>query len=359
MNPYFLPISALYFLYGVFAFIIGYQHRKTDETRESFLNDVMIGCIFIMCSVTYPFMYKITGLAAEWQNVFFLLSDAFILGFLAFLSFYIIQEYVRAKRDPSRLETRDYQRFVVESDHFKDDKKRDANRKLLHLIPVGVILIVYLFAFLLKNELIETGIKMLGVPISYLGFAYFLIVLIGYSFVAMFMLEDTLRLIGKNKYFYLTPDWAHKWIRSSLSANETQTFISSIPLVLCFMPFLFVSFPLFISVAFITSLADAAASIFGKRFGKHKIRINNKKSYEGLVVGMFSTFLAVFLTNLLIPDLSLTCLGLMIMSVGSAIIFGFIDVFGGKIVDNILNPLICGGFMVVISNIPFLITKTY
>ncbi|HME51675.1 MAG TPA: phosphatidate cytidylyltransferase [Candidatus Lokiarchaeia archaeon] len=335
-----LPVSGLYCLFGVLAGIIAVQHYKKPELRDCSINDFIMSFIYFFCAFTYPFMYAITGLAESWQTIFFLLTGLLIFTFYAVLFCFIGREMIRAKRDPSIKMSRGYREFVERSNNFEYSNKRDNNRKLLHLIPVVVILLFHYMSVILKPFLDSNGI-------SPRGFAYFLIVLVGYAFVAMFMLAESFRLISENKYFHLTPDWAHKWFGSSLKPAENQAFISSIPVVLCLMPFLFGPFPIFVSVAFVESISDAMASLIGKRFGKHKLGVNPKKSWEGLLAGGASTFLLVVLANFLFPELPISMIVMVIMAIGTAIVFMAIDMFAKRIMDNILNPLVCGGFMIV------------
>ncbi|MFX0098885.1 MAG: hypothetical protein ACFFCS_04840 [Candidatus Hodarchaeota archaeon] len=312
------------------------------------MNEICMGLIFFMCSFTYPFMYIATGLDIFWQQTFFLFSDLILFGFIGFLMYYIIGEYLKAKKNPQLKVQRSYDALLKKANYFEEyTPKMDLNRKLLHIIPVGVILLFYLVGMALDPILSNVA----PTPITPLGFAYFFIVTVGYAFVTMFAIEDILRLIDGHRKFYTTPDWAHKWITSSLKKSEIHTFLSSIPMVLCLMPFLFGPFPILLSVALISSFADAAASLIGNRFGKRTLVTNSKKTYEGLIAGGLVTFIVVFLTYFVFePILKLEPFALFWLSVGTAVVFILIDMFGKTIVDNILNPLICGGFMVLFVN---------
>lgn len=335
-----LPVSALYCLFGVLAGIIAYQHYKKPELRDCSINDFIMACIYFFCAFMFPFMYATTGLTELWQNTFFMLTGLLIFTFYAVLFCYIGREMFRAKLDPSLKVSRGYREFVEKSNNFEYSNKRDNNRKLLHLIPVVVILLFYYMSVIFTPLLESMGI-------TPRGFAYFMIVFVGYAFVAMFMLAETFRLISDNKYFYLTPDWAHKWFGSSLKPAEIQAFISSIPIVLCLMPFLFGPFTIFVAVALIESISDALASLIGKRFGTHKLGFNLKKSWEGLFAGGVSTFILVVLAYIIFPGLNISLLVMLAMAIGTAIVFMLIDIFSKRIMDNILNPLVCGAFMIV------------
>ncbi|MBN2151277.1 MAG: phosphatidate cytidylyltransferase [Candidatus Lokiarchaeota archaeon] len=334
-----LPVSVMYFAFGIFSTVIAVQHYKKPELRECSINDFLMACIYFFCCGAFPFMYGNTGISAGWEDTFFLLADVILYGFLVFLMGYIIREVLRARKNPALKEERSYKRLLEKNAGFAMDNKRDMLRKLLHLIPVGVILIIHFMSIIIAP----------GLPadLTPKGFAYFAIVTIGYAFVAMFMLAETLRLINYNKLFWLTPDWAHKWFASSLKETESQSLISSIPVVLCLMPFLFGPFTVFVTVALVESLADATASLVGKRFGRHKIPACPLKSWEGLIAGCVVAFGMTLLGFVLVPWDAVSWVQVLVLGVGNALVFAAIDVFSRRIMDNILNPLLVGAFMVL------------
>ncbi len=335
-----LPVSVMYLAFGMFSSIIAVQHYKKPELKEYAINDFLLACIYFFCCAVFPFMYTTTGITQPWEDLFYLLADVVLYGFLGFLMCYIVREVFRARKNPARKEERSYQRLMEKSAGFAMDTKRDSLRKLLHLIPVAVVLLIY-FASLVLEPSLPAGL-------TARGFAYFAIVTIGYAFVAMFMLAETLRLINYNKLFWLAPDWAHKWFASSLKESEKQAMISSIPVVLCLMPFLFGPFTVFVTVALVESLADAMASIIGKRFGKHKIKACPHKSWEGLFGGGITAFLMTLLGFVLAPWWSVVSWPQVLMlATGNALVFAAIDVFSKRIMDNILNPLLIGAFMIL------------
>ncbi len=335
-----LPVSVMYFAFGMFSSIIAAQHYKKPELKEYAINDFLMACIYFFCCAVFPFMYTNTGISAEWEDMFFLLADIILYGFLVFLMGYIVREILRARKNPALKEERSYQHLMEKNAGFAMDNKRDSLRKLLHLIPVAVVLLIYLVSVVIEPSL--------PAGLTRKGFAYFAIVTIGYAFVAMFMLAETLRLINYNKLFWLTPDWAHKWFASSLKESEKQAMIASIPVVLCLMPFLFGPFTVFVTVALVESLADALASIIGKRFGKHKIPACPRKSWEGLFGGALTAFAMTILGFVLVPWWSVVSWPQVLMlATGNALVFAAIDVFSKRIMDNILNPLLVGAFMIL------------
>ncbi|MFX1479133.1 MAG: phosphatidate cytidylyltransferase, partial [Promethearchaeota archaeon] len=79
----------------------------------------------------------------------------------------------------------------------------------------------------------------------------------------------------------------------------------------------------------ISCLADAAAALIGRKYGKHKIKVrsNDKKSIEGFLAGTILAYL-----------MGLIFLG-PIYALFGALIFFITDYFPVYTADNILNPI--------------------
>ena len=334
----------MFVTFGVIATIIAMQQFKSGSVREHAPNNLAMAAIYFMCAFTYPFMYIRTGLALQWQNTFYILASLLIFSFLGVLGIYIVRELYWTRKDPSRKETRGYTAFLKMTNNFEYSATRDASRKLLHLVIVGIVMGFHGFAHLLGDFLQSMGI-------TPLGFTIFSVVTVGYAFITMFMLADTLRLLNGNSLFHLTPDWAHKWFKASLKESEIHTMISSVPIVLGLMPFIFSPFWIFVTVALVASLSDALASVVGKKWGTHKLSVNKLKSWEGLVAGGVATILFVYLGYYLYSDhlLAFWQVSIIAAAVSSGIVL--IDAFAKRIMDNILNPLVCGAILVICTGI--------
>ncbi|MHA1681878.1 MAG: hypothetical protein ACTSUE_13145 [Promethearchaeota archaeon] len=339
--------SVLFGIFGIICLKIAYQHYKKKLSTENIINDVAMGIIFLLCGITFPFMYVLWGTPVSWQETFFLITWVVLFSFIWFLSYFIIKGYIMVKRKPELKESRGYTKFLeIRKEEFGADPrmriKMDNNRKVLHLIPVGVIC----GSFIIASFLEMFGVIPLELVVS---FGLFLIVLIGYAFCTMFMMAEILRLVDDHNHFHLAPDWAHQWFRSSITDDEIQSFISSIPIVLCLMPFVFAPVPIFIAVGCVACISDAAASMFGKRFGKREIKLNPPKTYAGLIAGGVVTFFSVLvpMAVLPLPPMNLNWGLISLMAAGTSAVFIVIDVFAKYIGDNFLNPLMCGAFMVL------------
>ena len=175
-------------------------------------------------------------------------------------------------------------------------------------------------------------------------FSYWLIITVGFGFVIMFQVADLTRL---NK-FYMLPNWAKRWYKD-MKQNELDTFIASTPLVLSFIPFIFAPFPIFGAVALITTGADAVACIVGKKYGKHSLKTNLKKTIEGFIAGGLTTFIIVFLISLVYsPWMVVTIEKIILMSLVATLLFLLVDAYTKNISDNILNPILTGFGMWII-----------
>jgi dolichol kinase len=80
----------------------------------------------------------------------------------------------------------------------------------------------------------------------------------------------------------------------------------------------------------IACFSDALAAIFGRFYGKHKVKCvgGDVKSIEGFIAGTSSAFL-----------ISLIFLG-PVYALMAALIFFLLDYFPTYIADNILNPIV-------------------
>ncbi len=90
---------------------------------------------------------------------------------------------------------------------------------------------------------------------------------------------------------------------------------------------------------------DAAANIIGRKFGRHHIR--KSKTIEGMIGGAAVSFLTAFGFLIYEELLSLTPSGSVVghaafIAFGGTLTFVLVDFFSPSISDNLLNPLLCG-----------------
>ncbi len=332
----FLPTSLILIGYSIITFIYLIQHRKEKIQKKLFLNELMLVLLFFISGVIFPFMFQYHSNSLSIHTLNFLWATSSFIFIIEMIVWGFVLRYNSnlSKKNPEIMAERDYYDYVQKVyDNWDESVKSEFGRKILHLFTCSVIFILWTLGTILENSgfLSQFGLN------NY-SFSHWLIVTIGFAFVFMFQIADLARL---NKY-YMLPNWARKWYLS-MRPEETETFIASTPLVLSFTPFIFTPFPIFASVAIITTGADALACIIGKKFGSHKLRKNSKKTIEGFIAGGLSTFFVVLLVlNGYYYLMPISMIKILTMAILSTCIFLLIDYLTLSISDNILNPLLTG-----------------
>ena len=96
----------------------------------------------------------------------------------------------------------------------------------------------------------------------------------------------------------------------------------------------FISPPMvFLAILGMSSISDSMTSQIGIRYGKHHILWNEKKTWEGTIAGIITTFIISFLFVGMLWALIFT------------VLFLLFDIFTNKpinISDNLLIPIGCG-----------------
>jgi dolichol kinase len=312
------------------------KNLKIKMERHLFTNEILIAILFLVAGILFPFLYSFfsPGLSQSSLNYLWLItSTVFIIEMVIWMGMLLYNGFV-AKKNPEIMAERDYNKYCEKWDNnFVDDLKSEIGRKFLHLFTCFVIFFFWTLGLILD----ELGILSQWGLDNY-SFSYWLIITVGLGFVIMFQIGDLARL---NK-FYMLPQWSKKWYLA-MRKEEQCTFIASTPLVLSFIPFLFSPFPIFGAVALITTGADAAACVIGKKYGKHKLSTNPEKTVEGLIAGGVSTFLIVLIMALVYyPWMPVSLVKIVLMAIIATLLFAIVDAFIKNISDNILNPLFTG-----------------
>ena len=333
---YFLPTSIIFIGYFILTLIYIIKNRKEKIENHLFINELLIALLFFLAGILYPFIYGFhsPNLSHNSLNYLWLFTSIFFLVEVGALALILIYNTVISKRNPEIMAERDYSKFCeVFNNNWVDDIKSELGRKFLHLFTCFVIF----FFWTLGTILYDLGVLSQWGLDNY-SFSYWLIITVGFGFVIMFQVADLARL---NK-FYMLPNWAKRWYQD-MKQNELHTFVASTPLVLAFIPFLFAPFPIFASVALITTGADAVACLIGKKYGKHSLKTNPKKTVEGFIAGGLTTFIIVFLISTIYsPWFPVSNEKIFFMSLIATILFLLVDAFAKNISDNILNPMLTG-----------------
>jgi dolichol kinase len=339
---YFLPTSLIFILYFFLTLAYVIKNRKIKIKSHLFANELLIALLLLVAGLLFPFMYRFhsPNLSQQSLNFLWLSSSIFFLTEMGVWVLTLIYNTIISKRNPEIMANRDYNVFCEEfNKNWVDDLKSEMGRKFLHLFTCFIIFFFWILGTILNDigVLTQWGLD------TY-SFSYWLIITVGFGFVIMFQVADLARL---NK-FYMLPNWAKRWYKD-MKQNELDTFIASTPLVLSFIPFIFAPFPIFAAVALITTGADAVACIVGKKYGKHNLKTNSKKTVEGFIAGGLTTFVIVFLISLLYHSwMVVTIDKIIIMSFVATVLFLLVDAFVKNISDNILNPILTGFGMWII-----------
>ncbi|OLS15350.1 MAG: hypothetical protein RBG13Loki_1024 [Promethearchaeota archaeon CR_4] len=328
-------------IFVVIAVITFYYARKSrnqpDKAGKFFTNEVLIGVLYILTAILYPFFYGGTGISPETETTMYWIS---LLVWSVEITIFIVNILVekgKCKRNPQLLVDRDYECVkTAYRTNYRYDVKKDFKRKALHLLAVLVIVIAWEMSRILDSF----GALPLGMTDHPFAFYRWMVNTIGFAFIIMFAIGDLVRLM----YNTCLPPWAATWFTSSIKEDELVTFSATAPLVLGLVPFLFAPYQLFLSVALITSLADAAASLVGKQFGKHHLSATSKKTFEGLFAGAVAAFTIVALAMGTLVSITIA----LSMAAIATSLFVLVDIFTKKLSDNIVNSLACGTGLVIV-----------
>ena len=333
---YYLPTSIILIGYSIATLIYITLNWKEKIKEGLVANEITIAMLFLISGILFPFMYQFhqTSIPLETLNFLWLSTSIIFLFEMGIWFTTLIYNTIISKKHPNVMAERDYEKYCEDfNKNWTDDLKSEVSRKMLHLFTCSVIFLCWSLGTILDSFNI-----LINFDLNNYSFSYWLIVTIGFTFVFMFQIADLARL---NK-FYMLPNWARKWFLS-MRQEELHTFLASTPLVLAFVPFIFAPFPIFAVVALITTGADGMACVIGKKYGKHQLWKNSKKTIEGFIAGGVSTFLIVIIIlNIYNGWMPVSIAKIFLMALVAMIIFLSIDMFGKYISDNILNPILTG-----------------
>lgn len=322
-----LPVSLTFFTLGLL--IILHAFRNSLHKKKSLvLDELLLGGLHLLFSFLYPIIY----LKYEIASTLFLITNFFTGLTLCSIMIIILKELVRVKWNPGLKIKRSYDNFKKKflANHSTSNEYK---RRITHIIPAAVILPIYLIA--------KSAAPILP---HWEAWSVCLIGTIGVSFILFFSIGDLVRV---NKP-YLLPDWGTKLFSSGLNKEEvtSNTFSTTSAMVLAFAPWILTGFLIFTTVSLVASVSDAMAAITGFRFGRRKFPKKSKKTVEGYIGGVLSTFGLVLLTLFTLSKIN----PLYILVIGSlsAIIFFLVDFINLPIDDNKINPQAIGLVLLVL-----------
>ncbi|MFW9864955.1 MAG: phosphatidate cytidylyltransferase [Candidatus Thorarchaeota archaeon] len=240
---------------------------------------------------------------------------------------------------------RRYVEKMTQEDPYKEEIsfKMEIGRKSFHLLGIFLILIYYFLAQMVSDSIfisvnqIKAGYEFLWGDIT--DFPYTLgdprgimcITMMGIiGGLMLAIISDLVRVIWGPEYSFFN------FLTRAMLRNKEKNALG--PQIYMITGFAF-SFMLYITNlihiqavlagVLISCLADAAAALIGRKYGKHKIKVrsSNKKSIEGFLAGTILAYL-----------MGLIFLG-PIYALFGALIFFITDYFPVYTADNILNPI--------------------
>ena len=342
-----LPVSLFFIFLGCLQLLYAIILKKRYPKEHNFNNSIIVVVLWIVTGVLYPFFYSKYSENIEW---FQMLSTFFICVVTPFILFLILSyQYLFVSRGkPELKERRSLEAFIKEFNKTKGEIRvhsshnifTDVYRKSLHLLPAGIIILLYIFAVYIWAGM-WGGDQIWGITGE--DFGRFLVLTVGMSGVLLFAGLDYLRLsyiFDDRSLYHLLPDVVSNLLAKSLKENEIYEFAKSTALCLAFVPIFLFPIGIFAASALIAAIGDAAASLFGLKFGKRNFPKKSGKTILGYIAGFLASFGVSFLA-LWIFESNLETGKIIILSFGGAFMFLIIDIWSPKIDDNILNPICC------------------
>ncbi|MBY9008632.1 MAG: hypothetical protein KGD74_02045 [Candidatus Lokiarchaeota archaeon] len=348
-----LPITILFIAIGFGQLLFAIKLKKEFPKDHIFINSFIIFLLWIVSAVAYPFFYPRDNEFVRFHQSF---SMSIICIFAPLLVFLVLlyQSKVVLKDKPELRDNRTIDKFLEKYNLLNVNQinnksyslRTDFHRKIFHLLPGLIIIILRIFAIDIWDGLWNAD-EVYG--ITGYEFGMFLILTIGYAGVILFAGLDFVRLsyVFENSNLYgLLPDCLSNLLVKTLKRNENYEFTKNVVLVLSLVPLLFLPFGIFTAAALITSIGDGVASIMGISFGKRHFPKTSSKTIVGYISGFLASF-GASLFALWLFESQLNPLKIVILSLSGALVFLIIDLLSLKIDDNILNPIFCGLIMTV------------
>ncbi|WP_457558502.1 hypothetical protein [Candidatus Harpocratesius sp.] len=293
----------------------------------------MLSISYLALMLYLPFLFSFNLEDELWSFIYFNLWNSLSIHIFCWF-IYIFFAQRNNQRKHRNLNYSEWLYLVQMLHNSKNDTIHNSTRKLMHFgIAFGLLLIYILSRTFVNIPLFaQFGITE-SLFIKYWWFA------IPLHLLWMLNIADLFRLNG----FSFLGRFATRWFESSIREKEFYTFTSAPLMIISWFPFLLVSEPIFIIIAFVSSISDALASIIGKKYGK--VKDSHGKTREGYLSGFFSTLtLSFFGIMFLISSINSIWL-ISFASILTSIGFYIVDRYAKIVSDNFLNSMIVGGIL--------------
>ena len=358
MNVLSFVIICIFYFYTAILFYITVLSRRKRET-SAFINNLSNSIVLIFSITISIILIQILKISNTDFIVFpfdiFIIF--FIIGYFPILYFFIHREKKRIKNQDDSWK-RYYAVYTQEL-----PLKYEIYRKLTHLVVLAIVCFYFTLGFLVQNVFTYI-LNILPPIISDLFFSlynlegdkmiftqYLVVFLVGISLIGLITV-DLIRIIRPD-YYPLKP------VNLILREKEIQTRIGPhISMgVGCFSIIIIYGIfqpigPLVICTSMTMSIfGDMASNLFGRMVGRRSIR-KTKKTYEGLIAGMISSFVSGMICLVLLNGLyHISYFGLFILPLVGAFIIGGLDFLNLEIDDNLSYNVIITPILFFLSTI--------
>ena len=340
--------TALAFLYPIF-FLLRHSLREfKDKNRDNILNYSI--SILLLIFILYSFFQIFNIMMALDDPLLGLYLNLIMFTLSGFwLTIFVSSILYKLFGNPQKIRSLDKK---MQEDNIRNPIMEDTKRKLFHilfyiLLWVGIFImsdqIILFNSWFGQPEIYELRVWGYNAENPTEFFYYFrllagnatfienpgIAVLFWFIFIIGGYVSITLEAIRFSKVLYFP---TNQFITFLLRKKEVNSIASHFYLFLAFSFSSFILPPLLaITIMGVVFIGDAAASQFGMRWGKIKIKINPKKSWIGTLAGAIASFLvSVFFIGV-------------IYGVITAVVFAIIDIFTEKpinISDNLSVPIV-------------------
>ena len=330
---YFMICSQLYFIiFGSINLFYTIKSRKNKKKMSVYIiNEILVAIGYFVLAIIYPLLFNFLVVSIR-QMLYFHLWDSLTVHIFCWK----IYLYFAKRNNKKYNREMNYDQW---KEHFLDrysgisEFKKDTKRKLAHFYPALVII-----GFYFLGNALESFTTIYG--INSLTFSKYWQLSIAIHFLWMMNIADLFRLNSFKKL----GKFALRWFDDSLRPSELETFAQGSIMILSWIPFFLADIQILMAIVLISSIGDGVTSIIGIKFGKISIK-GTKKKWEGTIAGMITTYLIVIIINLILPFQGLQGIEIYIIALVTAIGFGLVDIFGRKITDNFLNPVVTGSII--------------
>jgi len=321
--PETLPLLIVFTIFAIAIFAFCIKTRKEEKPLERRITEISLGILFLVTAFLFPPLVP---------TVMILLINIVIIATSIFFALLLLTQWLTVRKlreagDSEALKQRDQDYFRQQFKASFDDLKHDTARKSLHLISPTVILVCVLIGKIAVNETVSLT----------------LVLVLGSFFLLLFAFVDIIRLL---KFEWVPPKITGMFSKA-MKEHEIGSFTATFDMVLGLVPAVFfLPLSLVAAIGMVSALADAAASIVGKRWGKHKFPKDGKKSVEGYIAGSAVAFVIgyviVLIFGFLFTPTGTTADFLVPLAYAgvAALVFFVLDVLSLPLDDNVLNPLV-------------------